>query len=47
VMFTSDRAKMGEFVNGRLLAILAWLVTLVIVSLNVYLLFETFRVSSG
>jgi manganese transport protein len=47
VMFTCDRAKMGEFVNGPLLALLAWLVTLVIVSLNVYLLFETFRVSRG
>jgi manganese transport protein len=47
VMFTSDRAKMGQFVNGRVLALLAWSVTLVIVSLNVYLLLEIFRGSSG
>jgi manganese transport protein len=38
VMFTSDKLKMGRFVNRPLLVALAWFVTVVIVSLNVYLL---------
>jgi len=43
VKFTSDRAKMGEFVNSRLLNVLAWTVAVVIATLNVWLLFQTFR----
>jgi manganese transport protein len=43
VMFTSDRAKMGEFVNPVWVKILAYLVALVIASLNAWLLFQTFR----
>ncbi|HUQ83983.1 MAG TPA: Nramp family divalent metal transporter [Gemmatimonadaceae bacterium] len=43
VMFTSDRAKMGEFVNATWLKALAYLVALVIASLNAWLLFQTFR----
>ena len=41
VMFTGDRAKMGEFANGRWLQGLAWLTAAVIVALNVWLLVET------
>jgi manganese transport protein len=41
VMFTGDRAKMGEFANGRWLQGLAWLTAAVIVVLNVWLLVET------
>lgn len=41
VSFTSDRQKMGRFANSRWLAVLAWIVTAVIVSLNLYLLSET------
>jgi manganese transport protein len=41
VMFTSDRVKMGRFVNPAWLKILAWAVTAVIVALNGYLLFQT------
>ncbi|HEX9369489.1 MAG TPA: Nramp family divalent metal transporter [Roseiflexaceae bacterium] len=41
VMFTSDKLKMGKFVNPRWLTILAWAVTVVIVVLNGYLLFQT------
>ena len=41
VMFTGDRAKMGEFVNGRWLQGLAWLTAAVIVALNLWLLVET------
>jgi manganese transport protein len=41
VLFTGDRLKMGQFVNPRWLHILAWVATMVIVVLNVYLLYET------
>ncbi|MBA2340362.1 MAG: divalent metal cation transporter, partial [Pyrinomonadaceae bacterium] len=43
VMFTSDKAKMGEFVNPLWRKILAWLVAVVIASLNAWLLVQTFR----
>jgi manganese transport protein len=42
VQFTSDRAKMGEFVNPRWLTALAWTVAVVIATLNAWLLFQTF-----
>ena len=38
VRFTSDRAKMGEFVNPRWLAVLAYLIAFLIAGLNVWLL---------
>jgi manganese transport protein len=38
VRFTSDRAKMGEFVNPRWLVVLAYLIAFVIAGLNVWLL---------
>ncbi|MCC7292760.1 MAG: Nramp family divalent metal transporter [Phycisphaerales bacterium] len=41
VWFTSDRVKMGAFVNARWLMLTAWSVTVIIVGLNGYLLFET------
>jgi len=41
VMFTSDKIKMGRFVNPRWLTILAWTVAAVIAVLNGYLLFQT------
>ncbi|MEH2196017.1 MAG: Nramp family divalent metal transporter [Nostoc sp.] len=40
VMFTSNRRLMGEFVNPLWLKSLAWLVAIVIVSLNVWLLLQ-------
>jgi manganese transport protein len=43
VMFTSDKLKMGEFVNGLTVKCLAWFVALVIASLNAWLLVQTFR----
>ncbi|MCU0623089.1 MAG: Nramp family divalent metal transporter [Gemmatimonadaceae bacterium] len=43
VRFTSDRAKMGDFVTPRWMAALAWLVAAVIGSLNVWLLVQTVR----
>jgi manganese transport protein len=39
-MFTSDRRKMGEFVNRLWMKLLAWLVAVVIAGLNAKLLFE-------
>jgi manganese transport protein len=41
VMFTSDKKKMGEFVNKKWVKMLAWSVTTLIVILNVYLLWGT------
>jgi manganese transport protein len=41
VVFTSDRLKMGRFVNPRWLIVLAWVVTAVIIALNAYLLYDT------
>ena len=42
VMFTSDKLKMGEFVNKPVLKILAWIISIIIVVLNLYLLYQTF-----
>jgi manganese transport protein len=44
VYFTSQRRKMGQFVNSRPLAALAWVVAGTIIGLNGWLLFGTFRV---
>ena len=41
VIFTSDKAKMGSFVNAPWLRALAWGVTAVIGGLNIYLLWQT------
>ena len=43
VMFTSDKLKMGEFVNGTIVKTLAWLVAIVIAALNAWLLMQTVR----
>ncbi|HSL71452.1 MAG TPA: Nramp family divalent metal transporter [Longimicrobiales bacterium] len=43
VAFTSDRRKMGEFVNGIGLKLTAYTVAAVIAALNVWLLFQTLR----
>ena len=43
VMFTSDKLKMGEFANPLWIKILAWLVAVIIASLNAWLLVQTFR----
>ena len=43
VLFTSDKKKMGRFVNAFWLKCLAVNVTLVIVILNLYLLWQTFK----
>ena len=42
VMFTSDRAKMGPFVNALWIKVLAYTVAVIIALLNVWLLYLTF-----
>ena len=41
VLFTSDRAKMGEFVAPLWMKALAWTVAVIISALNVWLLYQT------
>jgi manganese transport protein len=43
VMFTSDRSKMGEFVNRPWLKLTAWSVAVLIAVLNAWLLTQIFR----
>ena len=40
VYFTSQRAKMGRFVNALWLSVLSWAIAAVIAGLNVYLLWQ-------
>ncbi len=42
VMFTSDKGKMGDFVNKPFLKVCVWIITVVIIILNLYLLYQTF-----
>jgi len=42
VQFTSDKRKMGQFANSRMTVIAAWVVTIVIIGLNLFLLGQTF-----
>jgi manganese transport protein len=41
LLFTSDKGKMGEFVNSRLTQVVGWFVCLLIAALNVWLLYQT------
>jgi manganese transport protein len=43
VQFTSSRAMMGEFVNRRWLIVLAWVATILIAGLNIWLLVLSFK----
>jgi manganese transport protein len=42
VKFTSEKAKMGEFVNPMWLKLVSWFIAYFIAALNVYLLYQTF-----
>lgn len=42
VLFTSQSKIMGSFANSKLLTALSWIITLIIIALNGYLLFNTF-----
>jgi manganese transport protein len=41
VFFTSNHKIMGRFANSRILTIISWIITLVIIGLNVFLLYRT------
>ncbi|AQG77922.1 Nramp family divalent metal transporter [Spirosoma montaniterrae] len=43
VSFTNDKLKMGRFVNIGWMRITSWAVAVIIISLNAYLLWDTFR----
>ena len=45
IIFTSDRKKMGEFVNPIWVKVLAWITAAIIVTLNAKFLFDFFGVS--
>jgi manganese transport protein len=47
VMFTSDKVKMGEFVNPRWVKICGWTLGIVIAVLNGYLLWQNFTGSAS
>ncbi len=47
VCFTSDKLKMGSFVNPLWLKVLAWTITIIIGGLNIYLLWQTISVWLG
>lgn len=42
VMFTSEKAKMGEFVNSKKIKIAGYTIAVIIAALNGWLLFQTF-----
>jgi manganese transport protein len=42
VIFTNDKQKMGSFANNKLLKIIAWTASAIILLLNLYLLYDTF-----
>jgi len=46
IIFTSDRAKMGQFANVAWIKLLAWITAAIIVSLNAKLLLDTFGIKS-
>jgi manganese transport protein len=46
VMFTSEKLKMGEFVNPPWIKISGWLLGVVIAVLNAFLLWQTFTGSA-
>lgn len=45
IIFTSDKRKMGQFVNKLWVQILAWIVAVIIISLNIKLLTDFFGIT--
>ncbi|WP_044172226.1 Nramp family divalent metal transporter [Flectobacillus major] len=43
VVFTGSKNKMGEFANSKTTQIIAWVVSIIIIVFNLYLLWDTFR----
>ena len=46
VTFTSDKKKMGVFVNGPVLKTAAWIISIIILFFNIFLLFQSLSVIS-
>ncbi len=44
VFLTSKKAIMGRFVNSEILRVISWIISLVIIGLNIFLLYQTFFV---
>jgi manganese transport protein len=42
VFFTSNKTIMGRFVNSKIINVTSWIITLIIISLNAFLLYRTF-----
>ena len=42
IIFSSDRNLMGTLVNHRVTTVIAWIVSALIISLNIFLLYQTF-----
>ena len=42
VLFTGSKSKMGQFANSKVLQIAAWVISVVIIVFNLYLLWDTF-----
>lgn len=42
VIFTNSKLKMGRFVNGNFMKIAVWIISVIIIFLNLYLMYETF-----
>ncbi|MDH4461476.1 MAG: Nramp family divalent metal transporter [Flectobacillus sp.] len=42
VVFTGQKSKLGEFANSRFLQVASWMITVIIIGLNLYLLKDTF-----
>ncbi|MBS1552111.1 MAG: Nramp family divalent metal transporter [Bacteroidetes bacterium] len=43
VMFTSEKKKMGKFTNKSWVQVTAWTISIIIIGLNAFLLYETFK----
>jgi manganese transport protein len=42
IIFTNDKIKMGAFANGEIMKYTAWIIGIIILLLNLYLLYDTF-----
>jgi manganese transport protein len=42
ILFTSDRRLMGNLVNKKITTLVAWLIAILVISLNVFLLYQSF-----
>lgn len=46
VLFTGSKAKMGKFANATWLKLAAWTIAIIIIALNAFLLYESFKPDS-